>query len=68
MKTEKLSKPEYAIIFNQFAKKGNRTLMSLDNFTSALKHLATQLGECDEGNPHKLVTKMLKYLKSKPAY
>ena len=39
MKSEKLSKPEYAIIFSQFAKRGNKSLMTLDNFTSSLEHL-----------------------------
>ncbi|CAI2385531.1 unnamed protein product [Moneuplotes crassus] len=68
MKTETLGKPEYAIIFSQFAKRGNKSFMTLDNFGNALEHLSKVLKIGKDANPRPLVRKLLKYAQSKACF
>lgn len=68
MKTDKLSKPEYGMMFAQYAKRGNKSLMSLDNFTVAIENLAKEFNLNDGDNPRPLVTKLINHIKTKPMY
>ena len=68
MKADKLSKPEYAILFGQFAKRGNKSLMTIENFTSALEYICKLLKLGKGLNPRPLVKKLLSYAQSKPYY
>ncbi|CAI2362820.1 unnamed protein product [Moneuplotes crassus] len=68
MKTDKLGKPEYAIIFAQYAKRGNRSFMTLDNFGHALEHLCSILYPEAGMNPRPLVSKLLEHTQSKAYY
>ncbi len=43
MRTKDVTKPSYDIIFKKFAKKGDGTLLKLDNFFQALEYLAMKL-------------------------
>lgn len=66
MKTEKLGKPEYATIFATYAKRGNKSLMTLDNFYPAMEHLAKELNGSPDCRP--LVKKMIAHIMSNPKY
>lgn len=68
MKSDKVGKPEYAIIFTQFAKRGNKSFMTLDNFAHALEHLSKLLKLGKGNSPRPLVSKLLKHAQSKPYY
>jgi hypothetical protein len=68
MKTEILTKPAYGIMFAQYASRGNRSLMTLDNFTVAIERLSKELSSSDDDNPHPLVKKLITHIKTKPMY
>lgn len=43
MQTDKLNKTTYTLIFKQFSKKANRSLMTIDNFNSALEYIGLEM-------------------------
>jgi tubulin polyglutamylase TTLL11 len=43
MQTEKLNKTIYTLIFKQFARKANRSLMTIDNFNAALEYIGLEM-------------------------
>lgn len=43
MQTEKLNKTTYTIIFKQFARKANKSLMTIENFNAALEHIGKEM-------------------------
>ena len=43
MKTENFGKPEYGILFQNLAKKSNKSIMTVDAFNSALERIGAEL-------------------------
>ena len=43
MRNENITKPTYTLVFKQFARRANRSLMTIDNFNSALEYLGREL-------------------------
>jgi len=62
MRSENLTKPQYAIIFTNFAKRGNKSLMTLDNFNAAMEHICKELDISKTGNYHPLIARLLDYI------
>lgn len=69
MRSETLTKPTYTIIFKQYARKANRSLMTIDNFNYALEHIGRELLPSTYTRDKiysTLVKRLLDYLSSAP--